>query len=113
MPTATGSVNSTDTDRPVDGSEVQSLTTVVGEQLCSDYGVHELPTDVDDDASETHPVSVVPSDVSSLLDLSSSLLSSEGNPSNAEVLVNSALLARIEVLEAENCQLKTNLEAKN
>ena len=31
MPTAVGSVNSTDTDRPGAGSEVQSLTTVVGE----------------------------------------------------------------------------------
>ena len=113
MPTAAGSVNSTDTDRPVDGSEVQSLATVVGEQLYSDYGVHELPTDVGDNTSETHLVSVIPSDVSSLLDLSPSLMSSEGNPFNVEVLVNSALLARMEVLEAEYCQLKTNLEAKN
>ena len=63
MPIAAGSVNSTDTDRPVDGSEIQSLTTVVGEQLCSDCGVHELSTDVGDDTLETHPVSVVPSDV--------------------------------------------------
>ena len=113
MSTAAGSVNSTDTNRPVDGSVAQSLTTIVGEQLCSDYGVHELPTDFGDDTSETHPVSVIPSDVSSLLDSSSSLLSSEGNPSTAKVLVISALLARIEVLEAENCQLKTNLGAKN
>ena len=33
MPTAAGSVNSTDTDRPVDGSEVQLLATFVGAQI--------------------------------------------------------------------------------
>ena len=66
----------------------------MGEQLCLDYGVHELPTDAGDFSSETHPVSTVPSDVSSVLD--SSLVPSEGNPSNTVVLVNSALLARIQ-----------------
>ena len=112
MPIAEGSVNSTTTDRPIDGSEVQSLTTVVGEQLCSDYGVHELPTDAGDITTETSPVSAVPSDESSVQDLSTSLLSSEGNPSNTEALVNLALLARIQMLEAESSQLKAKLAAK-
>ena len=37
----------------------------------------------------------VPSDVSSVLDLLTSLVLSEGNPSNTEVLINPALLAMI------------------
>ena len=57
MLVAEGNVNGTTTDAPIDDSEVQPLTTVVGEQLCSDYGFHELPNDADDISSETHPVS--------------------------------------------------------
>ena len=100
------------TDSPVGGSEVQSLTAVVGEQFCSDYTVHELPTDTGDSISETHSVSAVPSDVSSQLELSTSLMSSEVIQSDTEVVVNKALLAQVEVLEAENSQLKASLAAK-
>ena len=49
----------------------------------------------------------------SVQDLSTSLSSSEGNPSNTEVLVNSALLGRILMLEAESSQLKAKLAAKS
>ena len=94
-------------DSSTDGIEQpQSLTTVVGEQLCPDYVVHELPTDTGDSLSETHCDSAVPSEV-----LSQSK-QSEASPSSTEVLVSNALLARIEVLEAENAQLKANLAAK-
>ena len=50
---------------------------MVGEQLSTDISVHELPNE-------------------------------DGLPqSSTEIVVNSALLARIEVLEAENAQLKS------
>ena len=58
----------------------------VGEQLVSDYQVHELPNSVDDDAK-------------------SSSLPTDGFQSSSlqtEPLFNAALLARIEYLEAEN-----------
>ena len=61
---------------------------------------------------ETHSVSAVPSDVSLQLDLSTSLLSSEVIQSDNEVVVNKALLAQVEVSEAENSQLKASLAAK-
>ena len=56
-------------------------TATVGEQLQTDYGVHELP------GSSTPQTS-----------------------SNESLLVNHALLAHIEILEAENTHLKTQLQ---
>jgi len=51
--------------------------TMVGEQLSTDIGVHELPSE-------------------------------DGLPqSSTEVVVNTAVLAQIEVLEAENARLKS------
>ena len=60
--------------------EQPSLTAPVGEQLVSDYQVHELPVATDGDTGpQAH---------------------------QTEVLVKTALLARIEYLEAENAKLR-------
>ena len=79
---------------------------MVGEQLCADYQVHELPSDSGDVLSDSFSTSTsgVLSDISSYIDSAST----SANSSNAEVLVNKALLARIESLEAENHLLKSN-----
>ena len=69
-----------------------SLTAPVGEQLETNYQVHELP-------SESDAMSDCPS---------SSIQSLEVPSKNTEVLVNTALLARIESLEAENRHLKAS-----
>ena len=70
--------------------EQPALTVAVGEQLQSDYQVHELPGGVDD-----------ASDSSSL----PAGLQSCSHP-QTEVLANTTLLARIEYLESENTRLK-------
>ena len=64
-------------------SEQPALTVAVGEQLQSDYQVHELPSGADDSSS-------LPAGLQSC-----------SHP-HTEVLVNTALVARIEYLEAEN-----------
>jgi len=79
------------------------FTATTGEQFCVDYNVHELPNESGDGLSDVQSTSALPSDISSLIESASSL---EIGSSNAEVLVNTALLARIEVLEAENRVLK-------
>ena len=71
------------------------LIATLGEQLDSHYTVHELPTD--DAMSELQCstlTSTVPGSANALPD------------QNAQVLVNTALLARIEALESENKRLK-------
>ena len=60
------------------------LTTPVGEQLQSDYSVHELPSECAQ-PSTSHMAS-----------------------SERDAVVDRALLARIEFLEAENASLKKN-----
>ena len=65
----------------------QSHTGEVGEQLLTDFKVHEIPT------TENPPST-------------SQLTSSESQ------LINRALLARVELLEAENKQLKKALNEK-
>ena len=94
----------------VESSEdvVSSLTTAVGEQLCTEYQIHELPSDSADCLSDSLSTSIsgLPSDISSQFDIASKLMHST-DQSNAEVLVNTALLARIESLEAENEVLKS------
>ena len=73
-------------------SDQESSLTSIGEQLLTDYQVHELPSVSGEDES------------------TSQQSSSQVQPSateRSEVLVNTALLARIEVLEAENRQLKS------
>ena len=88
---------------------VPTLTTAVGEQLCTEYQVHELPSDSGDCLSDSFSTSIsgLPSEISSQFDsVSTSMLSTEIEPSNTEVLVNTALLARIESLEAENNTLR-------
>ena len=70
--------------------EQPAITVAVGKQLQSDYQVHELPGGADD-----------ASDSSSL----PAGLQSCSHP-QTEVLVNTALLARIEYLESENARLK-------
>ena len=59
------------------GQQHNVLMTPVGEQLQNEYVVHELPSD-----------------------------SATPGPSQTDVLVNTALLSRIEILEAENACLK-------
>ena len=66
----------------------------VGEQLETDYQLHELPTD---DSLSTSTSSGA---------LSSSV-SVSGN--STRVLVDKALLSRIELLEAQNKELKSKL----
>ena len=87
---------------------VQStLTTVVGEQLYSDYQVYELPSHTGDGLSDSFTsASGILSDISSYIDSASTSLLSTG-PSNTEVVVNKALIARIESLEVENHLLKS------
>ena len=68
--------------------EQPALTATVGEQLLSDYQVHELPVDDESDSSS------LPAGLQSC-----------SHP-QTEVLVNIALLARVEYLEAENARLK-------
>ena len=70
-------VPSTASSRPSTPSQVSVAP--IGEQLDTNFQVHELPSVVD----------------------------APSQSSEAEVLVNTALLARIEALEAENTQLKS------
>ena len=71
------------------------LIATLGEQLDSDYTIHELPTDDVLSESECSTLtSTVPGSANALPD------------QNAEVIVNTALLTRIEALESENKQLK-------
>ena len=62
----------------------EPMTTSEGEVLCSDYSVHELPS-ANDEVDQS----------------SSSQLNFQHSESGSSVLVNTALLARIELLEAE------------
>ena len=109
-------VNSTVTpsvivDEQSEGIE-STLTTVVGEQFCTDYQVHELPSDSGECLSDSFSTSTsaLPSDISSQFD-SASTSTFLTDPSNTEVLVNTALLARIESLEAENRALKSSTKS--
>ena len=77
---------STSTTSPEPDHEV--LTTVVGDQYDSDYEVHELPS-VEEPAHH------------------------QPTCSSTEVIVNTALLARIEALEAENQHLKRKQKGKS
>ena len=72
---------------------VPSFTAAVGEQLCTEYQVHELPSDSGDCLSDSFSKSLsgLPSQISSQL-----LTNPE--PSNTEVFVNTPLLARIKSL---------------
>ena len=70
-----------------------SFTTGIGEQLFTGYQVHELPHVSKEDSGQ-----------------STSQLGASGN---SEVVVNMALLARIEVLEAENQHIKTQLQMQH
>ena len=70
--------------------EQPALTVAVGEQLQSDYQVHELPGGADDASDSTS----LPAGLQSC-----------SHP-RTELLVNTALLDRIEYLESENAQLK-------
>lgn len=87
----------------------QTLTTVVGKLLCTNYQLHELPSDSGECFSDSFSTSISasPSEFSSQYDsaLTSMSLTKQ---SNIEVLVNTALLARIESLEAENHVLKSS-----
>ena len=76
-------------------SQVKAFTASVGEQLETDYYVHELPSDSGDGECDTGSASA-------------SLLK-EPSDDTAEVTVRTALLARIEVLEAENHSLRSNV----
>ena len=75
-----------------------ALTIDIWEQLCSSYQVHELPSDTTDNLSDCMSTS--------LHSLPKGLL---GPSQCTEVIVNTALLACIEALEAEKCHLKEKL----
>ena len=76
-------VPSTSSSRP--STPCQVSVAPIGEQLETNFQVHELPSVVD----------------------------APSQSSEAEVLVNTALLARIEALEAENTQLKSPTSCSN
>lgn len=83
-----------------DGEEVEKHPLMVaeaGEQLETDYQLHELPTD---DSLSTSTSSRV---------LSSPFSSVSVSDNTTRVLVDKALLSRIELLEAENKDLKSKL----
>ena len=74
----------------------EALTAAVGEQLQTDYQVYELPVGADDESdSSSLPVG----------------FQSYSHP-QTEVLVNTALLTRIEYLESENVRLKKECSPK-
>jgi len=96
-------INSTPNDvsltAPIDTIPSQpSLTAATGEKFCTDYSDHELPNESGNRLSDVQSTSALPSDISSLFE---TVYTAESGI-NAEVLVNKALLARIEVIEAEN-----------
>ena len=70
-----------------------------GEQLETEYQLHELPTD--------DSFSIMSADTATIL--SSTLTSVSAAGTSAQVLVEKALLSRIEFLEAENKDLKLKL----
>ena len=83
-----------------DGEVVEEhplLVTQVGEQLETEYQLHELPTD--------HGLSTSTSSRA----LSSPFSSVSATDNSTRVLVDEALLLRIELLEAENKDLKSKL----
>ena len=73
------------------------LTAGIGEQLLGNYQVHELPSDSTDDTSD-----YLPQSHHSLPETSK----------GSELVLNTALLARIEALEAENQHLKKELKTR-
>ena len=86
-----------------DGEVVEEyplMVAEVGEQLETDYQLHELPTD---DSLSTATSSGV------LSSLSSPFSSVSVVDNSTRVLVDKALLSRIELLEAENKDLKSKL----
>ena len=86
----------------LDTTEVQQNPTLVaqtGEQLETEYQLHELPTD--------DSFSITSVDTATVL--SSTLTSVSAAGTSAQVLVEKALLSRIEFLEAENKDLKLKL----
>ena len=90
----------TPTSRPasISTSEAESVSPLiasVGEPLLSDHQVHELYSDSDSLASEA---------------FSASAAVTRTEPSSSTVTVNTALLARVEFLEAENQQLKEKVK---
>ena len=74
------------------------LTVSVGEQLEQDYQVHELPSESVDDMSVSEASGPIQT-------------SGPGPTQSTEVLVNTALIARIEALEAERCRLEKQLSS--
>ena len=83
-----------------DGEAVEEhplLVTQVGEQLETEYQLHELPTD---DSLSTSTSSRT---------LSSPFSSMSATDNSTKVLVDKALLSRIELLEAENKDLRSKL----
>ena len=84
-PSSSKSVTISTSEQPV------CSAAAVGEQLLSDYQVHELPSNVDD-ASD-----------------SSSLPSTGFQSCSSDQTVNAALLAHIEYIEAENTHLRNQV----
>ena len=81
--------------------EESPMIVSVGEVLSSDHQVHELYSETQDEKSAD------PSGTDASLSFSTA-----AGPSNldAQITINTALLARVEVLELENQQLKVKLQ---
>lgn len=92
---AVTSASSEITDDDYDPIAATKLSTPIGEPLLSDYSVHELPSVSDESC---------PNSLSMSLD---NML-----PNETEVIVNTALVARIEALEAENKALHHKLSSQ-
>lgn len=74
-----------------------ALSTPIGEVLLSDYGVHELPSECSEESAlDTLGIS-----------------GSYANESSTNVIVHTALIARIEALEIENKALHRQVSSKS
>ena len=108
-PSSSGSTSAKDDDATVSANDDEAvveerplLVAQVGEQLETEYQLHELPTD---DSFSTATSTAAPSSCA----LSSTFSSVSATDRSTAVLVEKALLSRTELLEAENNDLKLKL----
>ena len=87
------------------------LSAPVGEPYFSDYSVHELP-DSGDQSSVSHSVSSFGM-TSRGASGSSAPCPEDSHTDEGSIIVNTALLARIEALQAANKRLQDQLDSKS
>lgn len=80
-----------------DGEESGALSTPIGEVLLSDYSVHELPSECSEESALN----------------TAGIPASCANESSTNVIVHTALIARIEALEIENKALRRQISYKS